>query len=385
MHTSIRERSLSLLDRIPFLESIRAFTLALAIFNLAPSTHAHAGALGACCKPDGTCAVISPTDCDWFLGRYLGDGTSCDPYPCDTPFGACCLGAECVNRLEPACLELGGLFLGDETYCDAYICPGACCVGSECQVVRYVECTFQSGYYLGDGVPCEPTTCDTPNGCGESTARGERIDVTATLTGQAFVSGPRGDDCGTLLFTADGSYENGAAWEYAGVHPPFFGAFAECYAGAAEVCAAVLDFTQTGEQWDGLMDVYLWNDNSGCPGDVLCLKTGVDPGPIAFWPSASRHIVPLEGCCVPEVWWVGYWRAEPGGNATWYTTLDLNGPNVGCAKTCVVPGLGFPAGWQDVSMVWPGTRSLGIGAEVRPCGPVAVEPQSWGRIKQLYR
>ena len=63
---------------------------------------------------------------------------------------------------------------------------------------------------------------------------------------------------------------------------------------------------------------------------------------------------------------------------------DLDGPG-GCAMTNIAPGIGYPTGWQNVSVTWGPTQALGIGAEVTPCDPVPTMESSWGRVKSLYR
>jgi len=194
--------------------------------------------------------------------------------------------------------------------------------------------------------------------------------------------------CGALLFTADGIFEGGWAWQYAGIALPYSGAFAECYFDPAEVCAAVFHFTQAGYQSGQRMDVYLWDDQGGVPGAVRCILPGVDPGPINYWPTTSRHVVELPGgCCVDSAWWIGFWGDWPGEVAGWFIAADLNGgpwPRNGCPYTNIAPGVGYPTGWTNVETVWGPTMALGIGAEVVACEPTPVERTSWGVIKALY-
>jgi hypothetical protein len=43
--------------------------------------------VGACCLPDGTCAVLTAAECEALGGIYLGDGAACEaggcpPLPC---------------------------------------------------------------------------------------------------------------------------------------------------------------------------------------------------------------------------------------------------------------------------------------------------------------
>ena len=190
-------------------------------------------------------------------------------------------------------------------------------------------------------------------------------------------------DCGTTVQNSDGTYENGYAWSNQAVAAPYYGAFAECYHGSTGVCAALVVLTQVGGDYGPAMDVYVWDDAGGVPGNVLCSKTGVDPGEIAFWPNLSTHVVPLDGCCTGEDWWVGCWGAWPGQSEAWYVGADLNGPG-GCPLTNIAPGMEFPTGWQNVSIVWGATRAMGIGAQTIECNPVPVDGRSWGQIKQLF-
>ncbi|MFN8548669.1 MAG: hypothetical protein U0527_12080 [Candidatus Eisenbacteria bacterium] len=193
-----------------------------------------------------------------------------------------------------------------------------------------------------------------------------------------------GTGCGTLNLNSDGGYENGYAWQYGGVVAPTYGAFAECYSGAnVSLCSAVFDFTQVGFYAGQVMDVYVWGDAGGIPGNVLCVKNSVNPGAPAFWPSLSRHVVDLSGCCADGNFWVGYWGNWPGQLAPWYVGADLDGFG-GCPLSNVAPGIGFPTGWTNVSQIWGPTQALGIGCETTSCGPVATEKATWGQIKNLY-
>lgn len=195
-----------------------------------------------------------------------------------------------------------------------------------------------------------------------------------------------GTGCGTLNINSDGSYENGYAWQYAGSAAPYYGAFAECYsadAGGQSVCSAIFDFTQVGSQAGQNFDIYVWSDGGGVPGNVVCGPTRVTPGTIAFWPSISRHVFDLSGCCVSNAFWVGYWGNWPGLLAPWYIGADLDGFG-GCPLTNIAPGIGFPTGWTNTSQVWGPTQALGIGCELTTCGVVATESRTWGAIKNLY-
>lgn len=192
-----------------------------------------------------------------------------------------------------------------------------------------------------------------------------------------------GSDCGTLLFNADATYETAYAWQYEGIAPPYYGAFAECFHGPAEVCALICDLTGSGLPADSDMDVYIWADAGNVPGAVLVALPEVPVG-VPPYGSFRRYVVPLpNGPCIADRAWAGL-RGNMDGNALWYVGADYDGPG-GCPMTNIAPGLGYPTGWRDVSVVWGPTAAVGIGVEVLPCEPVPIEEQSWGEIKRLYQ
>lgn len=118
----------------------RSATLVLASAGLlALNTTSANGGIGACCiggfNPNNpSCELMSEKACSQVeAGRYLGDGTTCRPFPCDTRprVGACCIGG--FNPSSPSCEimtreECGwveaGRYLGDGTTCDPFPCRG---------------------------------------------------------------------------------------------------------------------------------------------------------------------------------------------------------------------------------------------------------------------
>lgn len=124
-------------------------------------------ATGACCIPDGTCAVTTEANC---TGLYSGDDTVCDPDPCPEPTGACCfMDGTCTELTEPLCLDAGGLYSGNGTGCTPNVCPqptGACCAHSGvCTEVTQDECTaVADSVYQGDFTICVPDLCPLPTG-----------------------------------------------------------------------------------------------------------------------------------------------------------------------------------------------------------------------------
>lgn len=64
---------------------------------------------------------------------------------------------------------------------------------------------------------------------------------------------------------------------------------------------------------------------------------------------------------------MGYWPEWPQDVQGWFVGADLDGFGGGCPYTNIAPGLGYPTGWNHVSIVWGPTRALGIAAEVTEC------------------
>ena len=365
--------------------------------------------VGACCFTDGTCLVRTESQCASNGGNYQGDDTSCSPNPCPQPTGACCIGETCVVLTRAECTASGGTYRGDYRPCDPNPCveqPGACCLAyGNCIFVTRSECAAQGGFFLHEGTPCYPNPCPTGGGgcpsllsIEERVARRSQVLEAAehasvpcaaeTGRGSGTVTTREGDattQCGELAFSADGTYENGYAWQYGGVVAPYYGAFAEGYENALRlVCAIILDLTQVGNDAGQTMDLYVWEGAGGQPGAVLGVRTGADPSTIAFWPSLSRHEFGINANCADGGLFAGYWGNWPNAVMGWFVGADLDGYG-GCPLTNIAPGIGYPTGWNNVSIVWGPTQAIGIGVELNPCGAVPIQETSWGKVKALFR
>jgi hypothetical protein len=74
--------------------------------------------LGACCRPDGTCIVVSEAGCLIEGGVYSGNGTNCGTANCaQPPTGACCRASGCAIVTAAICSATGGSYIGDNTTC----------------------------------------------------------------------------------------------------------------------------------------------------------------------------------------------------------------------------------------------------------------------------
>jgi len=196
---------------------------------------------------------------------------------------------------------------------------------------------------------------------------------------------PDTDPCGglgQLCLNFDGSAENGYCWQYGGIVPPYYGAFAECCdLGDATICGIELLLTGVGYPC-GPFDAYVWADAGGYPGNVLGTTAGLNPCPVATWPSISTHDFAVNPVGVSGMAWFGYWANYSTAPCGYFVAADTNGFG-GCPYTNIAPGIGYPTGWNNVSAVWGPTQSIGIG--VWSTGPITpVRETSWGRVKLAF-
>jgi len=191
----------------------------------------------------------------------------------------------------------------------------------------------------------------------------------------------------TLYLNFDGTTENGYCWQYGGIVAPDYGAFAEGYdaGGTACVCGIALILTQIGYYTGGnVVDAYVYGSDGNNPTATLGMTPAMNPGTIAYWPSASQSDLDINDVEVPGPFFVGYWSNWPGAYCQFYCAADLDGFG-GLPRTNIAPGIGYPTGWNDPSLIWGPTMAMGVGAYVIPgtCG-VPTKETTWGSIKHLY-
>jgi hypothetical protein len=126
--------------------------------------------LGACCFVDCSCHLLTAAECVAQNGVFLGEGTTCDPNPCDCPppMGACCFqDCTCQVLTQENCYASGGYWLGPSVFCEPSPCecpPGACCFpDGSCAYMNQIQCAASGGQFYGFGVPCDPNPCATPS------------------------------------------------------------------------------------------------------------------------------------------------------------------------------------------------------------------------------
>ncbi|MBK8913125.1 MAG: hypothetical protein IPM64_00745 [Phycisphaerales bacterium] len=112
---------------------------------------------GACCFPDGTCAIRSASNCACQGGVYRGNGSTCAPNPCP---GACCVDGLCSWRESLECALLGGTYYGNGSTCVPSPCEHACCFeNGSCQMLTTAVCLAANGDSWGPLSSCTPNPC----------------------------------------------------------------------------------------------------------------------------------------------------------------------------------------------------------------------------------
>ncbi len=195
------------------------------------------------------------------------------------------------------------------------------------------------------------------------------------------------DDCSMSLFANhDDSFENAYCWQQEGVAPPYFGAFGEAFdLGQGEIECVAIWATTGSSHLSEPMTLYVWRGGIGSPpGEVLYMRSEQVLTNIPFWPSVGQNNLEVgEGWCVNETFTVGYWADFSLSECWWYVASDESGVG-GYPWTNIAPGIGYPTGWQDPSVVWESCRSLGIGVFFDAGGPSPAQSPTWGRIKVLF-
>ena len=129
---------------------------------------------GACCLPDGSCAVMSPSDCTISQGEFQGPATDCTGAGCTELVGACCTQgpALCSNTTQTLCNSVSGTWLGsigngfdcfDGDPCNLQGL-GACCVGTGCFSLTSSDCSNAGGSWKGLGSDCGTVDICIPKG-----------------------------------------------------------------------------------------------------------------------------------------------------------------------------------------------------------------------------
>lgn len=122
-----------------------------------------------CCKPDGTCAMLTQAACSAAGGAWYPNKTSCSQVNCSA--SGCCVRANgtCETTTQSNCNGAGDSWLGassscttapDGTDCTPCTNVGACCrTDGTCVRSTQCWCTGAGGAFRGVGSACLPTPC----------------------------------------------------------------------------------------------------------------------------------------------------------------------------------------------------------------------------------
>jgi hypothetical protein len=211
--------------------------------------------------------------------------------------------------------------------------------------------------------------------------------MTLGYSEDTVIEGDMGDQCvGIPVYNHDMSFENGYCWQINGCQPPYYGAYAEGYdLGEVNVECGLFYLTQIGYYTGQTLDAYVWDGGVyGPPSGVRCVVPGYTGMTIGYWPTCTLNEFEL-GCCVDTDFAVGYWGDWAAGGdqiCGWYVCSDENGFG-GNPWTCIAPGIGYPTGWNPVTVTFPDCVSLGLGLTITD-DPSPAESQTWGSIKALF-
>ncbi len=231
-----------------------------------------------------------------------------------------------------------------------------------------------------------PATLDRRSGGASGLATVIGLLVSVTLVSTTFAATVRTPRTGETIALApartagacvplqedDGSYENAYALNFTDVAAPDVGAFAKYFHSpfpdaAVSLCSVSLQFTALASfpQDDATFDVRIYSHDGSGPGDLLTVRYGIDPGPIALWPAITTVTVDFFGVEIPtDEFWVAFWGDWPGAELEWFLAADQNG-----AFPPVLDHVNDSAlGWIPVEShpEFPSCRNVGIRCEVEP-------------------
>ncbi len=192
----------------------RTLALLALLSMAAPALAAPPRTKGACCKPDGSCKLMTRNTCLKIKGSFRGLGKACSPTLWNR-VGACAFSSgACAIRTAAACRQEGGQFHGNTTTCTTINrggpgnggggnpgddwgagggggggnpgggtpdnptdgnggvgggnpnARGACCLiqNNSCSLMTVLICAQVGGEHLGAGTSCTSVACRAPTG-----------------------------------------------------------------------------------------------------------------------------------------------------------------------------------------------------------------------------
>lgn len=210
-----------------------------------------------------------------------------------------------------------------------------------------------------------------------------------TVTLQSPWLSPPGD----YQENCDGTFENGYCWRHQGIGEPYYGCFAEGFHGPDQVVGMRIYLSASADvPPDSTSDLFVWGSGPAGPGSVLAMIPYVQFPAIPLWPEVRGFDFEITAEVGPNFYVGSQANFGPGYCfCYYYAAADTDGPG-GSPWTCIAPGMGYPTGWQDPSIVWGTTAAMGYGVYTATEQGVADAPAddgaeahtTWGQVKRLF-
>ena len=228
-----------------------------------------------------------------------------------------------------------------------------------------------------------------------------RFDLTKDRTSEAPAFPPGAVHCTCLedvayFVNSDQQYDQAVMWKGAALGPDS-GMFAEYYETpenrAGALCQLVLRLTDAGAGTRTTLDILVWDDDGGLPGEMLGVLPAVNILSVPPLPAVGTKTIEIYERVrigVQGGFWVGIrgnWDAEDCTFLLPVDTVDDDLENPAFLRrgaTYVGPGADeLSPGWHLLEELLGVPAATGINAVVGWC-PVPVLESSWGQIKLLY-
>lgn len=162
---------------------------------------------------------------------------------------------------------------------------------------------------------------------------------------------------------------------------------------AGAVCHLVVAAASVSDAPDQNIEVVVWEDDNGQPGDILGTVGPFPLNRVVSWPLIEQRayeVFEVGQVGVRGGFWAGFrgdWQSEECTVLLAVDSIDENSETPAARRvgmTYVPPGAELSEGWHPVEDIVGRPAALGIGVVIGWC-PVPVKETSWGAIKREFR
>lgn len=194
----------------------------------------------------------------------------------------------------------------------------------------------------------------------------------------------------------DQQYDQAVMWMGAALDAES-GAFAEYYETPDDrpgaVCQLVLHVTDVSAGTRGVLDLIVWDDDGGLPGEVLGVLPAINILSVAPFPAIGTEVLEVYERIqigVQGGFWIGIQGRWDPGDCSILLAVDTidEDPGLPALRRGAATFVGSGAeeigpGWHLLEELLGVPAATGINAVVGWC-PVPVQRSSWGEIKRIY-